>query len=116
VAGIRPEMKDHPLMLAARYNDARAEEVGVEAVLEQMGLALADVVYLAEQRALRVVAVFSTRPEMKRLLVNTNRPMAVPRMHDHERRVFQIAQTAYLDAIAIGYKAREIATRAKEEQ
>lgn len=106
--GIRDDMRDHPLTVAARYTDAAAEEIGLEKAVEAMGLKVEDVFYIAEQRAIRCVAIFSDRPEMKRLLGNTNKPMRVPPLSREESIVFNVAKVAYLDAIVIGWEGKRL--------
>jgi hypothetical protein len=59
-------MKDHPLGQAARYNDADAEEHGLVKACAMLGLHLPDVMYIAEQRAIRVVMLSSGRFESER--------------------------------------------------
>jgi hypothetical protein len=104
---IRPDMRDHVLALAARYNDAAAEEHGIEEAVKAMGLELADVFYLAEQRAIRVLGVvFPER--FGHLLGNHPTSAVLPWLRDKEQVVFDAAKIAVLDGVCIGYKAKTI--------
>ena len=104
-------LKDHPLGLAARYNDAAAEEKGLQATVEEMGLDIGLLLYAAKQRAIRTVAVQSQRRELKLLLGNQSALRVVPPLTPAEKIAYAAAELACLDGIAIGWKAREIHDR-----
>ena len=107
-------MRNHPFGEAARYGDAKTEEIGLVAYLSEIGIQMSDLDYLAQQRAIRVAAVMSQRKEMRALLGET-KPMPIPELTPSERISFRAAHLAYLDAVSIGWKAREIAERNEKD-
>jgi hypothetical protein len=94
-------MKDHPLGLAARYNDADCEERGFPAVFPALGLEMDDVIYLAQQRALRVLT-----GEM-----DTTKPIPVPPLSARDMQQLVTLQACILDGIVIGWRGHQIAQR-----
>lgn len=111
MSGTRPDVND-PLMLAARYNDADAEDHGtIQAVIERLGMDFDEVVYVAEQRALRLVLLRRgrldelSRTEFQRL------PMT-----EFERAEVEALTTLYLDGIALGWRAQMIERKDKDDE
>jgi hypothetical protein len=94
-------MKNHPLGLAARYNDADCEEKGFQAVFPMLGLELDDVIYIAQQRALRVVT-----GEM-----DTTKPIPVPPLTKPQAERLVNLQACILDGIVIGWRGHQIMQR-----
>lgn len=99
-------MKNHPLGLASRYNDAEAEEKGLPALVESVGLEMGTLMYAVEQRATRCVLAV-TRPEMLPLPPG----FGVISLTPHERTVHRLMQLALIDGIMVGWRARQIAER-----
>jgi hypothetical protein len=95
---------EHPLTRAARPNNAYAETVGSEAVMEGIGMldeaTLSQLMYLAEQRAYRVIAAFQGK-------VNPEGPVELSVGQRQIVDLFLIP--AYLDGMAIGWLGHEFA-------
>jgi hypothetical protein len=98
-------MRDHPLAQAAREVNDYAEKHGLEATCEHYDLKQEDVQYMAEQRALRALYA--------RYGINLNSPAkAVLFNLTPEQAMQHINLTAaYMDALVIGWRAREIKDR-----
>lgn len=101
------EFKDHPLAEAARNNDAIAEEHGVEAAAEMIGLDMDALMHVADQRALRLTILATEGPERlaAATLGNKPTPIALGPEQKHLHRMFMLAA---LDGICIGWKASSI--------
>jgi hypothetical protein len=99
---IRPEMRDHPLAVAAReINDELCEKYGLQGTCEKCGLKLPDIAYMAEQRALRALfASYGRNLQLKR--VDTFQ------LSDSELSLLKTLTSAYIDGLLIGWRAREI--------
>src|SRR3954451_20411128 len=95
-------MKDHVLGIAARYNDAEAEEHGFADFVQSQGLTVADVMYLAEQRAIRVLYVATGR-DMS--IFGGREPRAIELSGDDRLKVIAF-QSAELDGMLIGWRGR----------
>ena len=96
----------HPLAKAARMNDdaARAAKSDIEKVVESLGMDLEALKYVAEQRALRAVLIQGERelPPFWTEKINVH-------LEPYEVTLLGIYTAFYLDAIAIGWRARGIA-------
>jgi hypothetical protein len=101
---------DSPWPAAARYCNDMAEMFGVEATLERLGIDVPTYLYLAEQRALRTVLVSSGRTA--EAMSDTIEPVA---LRLDEQAALVMFQAAVMDALAIGWKARELADEASKE-
>lgn len=101
----------HHLAQAAADNDSMAEEGGIQMALTRLGLNVEDVFYVAEQRALRAVMVESGRlPELQRAHRSGSvRPQGFA-MSAMEKRKMMLYQAMYADAIAIGWRAKELSS------
>lgn len=108
-------MKDHPLGLAARYNDSDAEEHGFVETVTKQGLELSDVLYLAEQRAIRVVMLQEGRFEEFQRAYATNQPATIV-LSVEERLTVELLKVVYIDGILIGWRGRDIAIRQQDEK
>lgn len=99
----------HPLAQAAADNDSMAEEGGIPMALTRIGLSVEDVMYVAEQRALRAVMVESGRlPELQRAhREGSVRPQGF-KLSNLERHRMVLYQAMYADAIAIGWRANDL--------
>lgn len=105
---------NHPLTVAARDVNSYAEEYGLESTIEwlKMGAAPGEVAYLAEQRAYRAlvaalegVNLGSLPPdEANRLLLQIRE---MPLWKDFS----PIVISAYMDGMAIGWRAHELSER-----
>jgi hypothetical protein len=105
-------MKNHHLALAARYNDAKAESGGLEDVFADLDLEIDDVMYLAKQRAIRVVATLSDRPKLKEAVLGWKTEMTpVPPLTEMEKALYDAALYSSLDGIMIGYVGRELSMK-----
>ena len=97
------DVKQHPMAVAARFNDARAEEVGLSGTLSGMGLDVDDMMHIARQRALRAVCVSLYQQPLSEELA---RKIIV----DPQASSFLLmATTVALDGMAIGWEAKRIA-------
>lgn len=98
---------NHPLLLAARYNDAEAEEHGFETVLQRIGLDFEALHHIAEQRALRAVLATSGKMGMLRR-VAAGEVIPVAEMNQRERETIAMYTGMYIDAIALGWRAQQL--------
>jgi hypothetical protein len=104
---IRPEMANHPLAKAAREVNKYAEDNGLEATCERYDLKHEDVYYMAEQRALRALyARYGVN-------LNPNYPMMMQLSPEQMAQHVNLT-AAYMDALVIGWRAKEIADEEKK--
>lgn len=94
----------HPLLEAARYNDAFCEEHGLLPMIERGGLVPDEVMYVAQQRALRVVLIESHRLEETMNVTQATRIELTPEENAKLLNYIPI----YLDAIMLGWKANQL--------
>lgn len=94
---------NHPLLEASRYNDAEAEDHGLREAIEKHGLDFDAVEYTAKQRALRVVLIQGGRQDE----ITTTRPSHVT-FSDAEMRLMEGLIPLYIDAIFLGWRAKEL--------
>lgn len=95
-------MKEHPLAIAARYNDAECEEHGIEPAIARLELEIEDVFHIAEQRALRLLWIELGRDMA---IFKNPYPIALGPFTTDERKRLVILQSAILDGILIGWRA-----------
>lgn len=98
-----PDPSD-PLLMAARYNDAEAEDHGIQGAVEKHGLDFESLRYIAEQRALRIVLLQNGEIERLRGTGYTRIELSA-----EQRTLVDGLTPLYLDAIFIGWRAREFA-------
>ena len=98
--------RNHPLMEAARYNDAQAQEGGVKHALERLGLTWDDAMYVAEQRALRVVLMQRGDGSLEAAV--SGQPF---RLEHSDEAAMRFIALASLDGIALGWNAARIEGR-----
>ena len=100
---------DHPLAKAARMNDdaARTTKNDIEKVVESLGMDFEALKHVAEQRALRAVLIQGER-ELP-LMAPAGVEETSIHLEPYEVALLGIYTTFYLDAIAIGWRARGIA-------
>lgn len=96
---------DHPLLIAARYNDAEAEDHELREVVEKHGLDYDYLEYTAKQRALRVVLAQSGRLGE----ISRTEPVSVG-LSDAERDTIDALIPLYIDAILLGWRASQVAS------
>lgn len=101
------QFKNHPLTEAARYNDAAAEEHGFQPAIEQMGLDLEALAFVASQRALRAVLLMTRGEEYLRQYTDPILPSVIP-MSETERQYTDQLAAVLIDGIAIGWKAAHL--------
>lgn len=94
---------DHPLAMAARELDTISEEQGFRALFETLGLDREDVIYMAQQRALRVALIVAGRTD----LLGHDKLMEIPQ-GVIDPGLLQDLTLCALDSINIGWKARGI--------
>lgn len=101
----RPNAPDpsHPLLMAARYNDAECQDHGLEGTITKHGLDLDDLIYVAEQRALRLVLIHSGRFNE----INPTKATAIV-LNSAEQSEVERLIPLYLDAIFLGWRAKEM--------
>ena len=97
---IRPEMAQHPLAQAARETNSYAETHGLEETIERYDLTMADVRYMAEQRALRALWAF------RGLNLNLREP-TILELKPQDMPMYIKLTSAYMDGLLIGWVARE---------
>jgi hypothetical protein len=91
----------YALAQAARDSDAIAEERGVVAAVEDVGLSYDDLKYVAEQRALRATLIhFDRLDELK--AINDAQEFAAVELDAAEKAFLTLATAAYLDGITLG--------------
>lgn len=97
---------NHPLLEAARYVNAEAEDHDLNVVFEKRGLTLHDVEYLAYQRAIRARLAMTGRGDE----ASPTKPESVDlTLDDHA--AIQMLIPAYLDGILIGWRGNELSTQ-----
>jgi hypothetical protein len=106
---IRPEMASHPLAVAAREVNDRADERGLVATVRSYGLEAADLRYMAEQRALR--ALFASYGRNLQLKHSTTFQLS-----ESEERLMKTLTSCYMDGLLIGFRAREILYEQNKQQ
>lgn len=103
---------DHPLTQAAREVNAYTELHGINDALDWMGLdvGVGELAYLSEQRALRAVAAAAVGLNMgsDQMVDNVVAAQIVQTPLWRDMRTLLIG--CYMDGIAIGYKAAQIAS------
>ena len=104
-------MRHHVLGIAARYNDADCEEHGLATTIQRQDLSFNDVLYIAEQRALRTLAIED--PSLRHLLGNKSKPSLVPLTRAQQLRM-AVFQSAILDGILIGWRGARLDAKDKE--
>jgi hypothetical protein len=109
VQPIRPEMADHPLSVAAREVNAYAEKHGLQETCEHYNLAVEDIRYMAEQRGLRVL--WARRGKNLNIEVAT-----ILALTTEESEALLMLTAGYMDALVIGWRAREIQAEREGEK
>lgn len=116
----RPD-PNRPLLMSARFNDDLAERKGTEQAVAELGLDLDEVVYVAEQRALRLTLHANGRSDELQSLhwpsagKATDRDrrrfsnMPAVRLDRAEQEQFQWFVSCSLDGICLGWGAHRIA-------
>lgn len=94
-------MANHPLAQAAREINDYADHHGIAETVEHYGLKTEDVRYIADQRALRAVYAF------KGVNLNITEPVVLSLSPGEKALHLQLA-SAYMDALMIGWRAKEI--------
>jgi 2-hydroxychromene-2-carboxylate isomerase len=97
------QYRNHPLTEAARYNDAQAEEFGIERVVEGSGLDMGAAVHISHQRAMRAVMLTTRGEKFMQQYAKAGIPQVVP-MSKAEIEMTQNLTALYLDGILIGWK------------
>lgn len=105
--------RNHPLTEAARYSDAQCEEQGIEATVASSGLDLEAIVYVAQQRALRLTVLLN-RGEQALKKLSSNSRFEVVSLSPTEEAMMESFTLGYLDGMFIGWTARAISDRSGE--
>lgn len=95
---IRPEMANHPLAVAAREVNDRAEKEGLNATCAHYNLKPEDLAYVAEQRGLRAIMLQAKTPTV---------PTPI-KLDMAQLKLLLIVSAAIMDALVIGWRAREV--------
>jgi hypothetical protein len=98
---------NHPLIEAARYNDAQAEELGLEPMIKNSGVDYTTMLYLAQQRALRLTVLTNYGTAGLRRMIMTG---SFDLTADDEELMMAFA-TACMDGIMIGWNGSSINSR-----
>lgn len=101
---------NHPLTEAARYNDAQAEEIGIMETVNANGLDPIAVVYIAQQRALRLVMLNNYGIEALEDLVRQNAKQEL-NLTERDRQMIEDIAIAFVDGIMIGWRGHAIHNR-----
>jgi len=102
-------MANHPLTIAVREIDGLSDHgKNVGEVCEDIGLKAEDVMYVAEQRALRSVYFFSRGIQLK-----LTESVEI-RLNPIEMKMLLQFESAYMDGLCIGWRARDYVQ--KEDQ
>jgi len=107
-------MKNHPLVEAARYGDAQAEEHGLIEALTSGGINPEIIQHVAQQRSLRLVILTNRGPEAMLEMTSGNETKEVHLTRNESEQMSQLV-LAYLDGIYIGWLGADIASRSKTE-
>lgn len=102
---------DHPLTEAARAVNAFAEEQGVEATLEWMGMEVKpeELAYLCEQRAMRAVAAALHAVNLGSFGSENDEEVAQMIINSPEWKNWRMVLMAcVMDGMTIGWRARQI--------
>lgn len=102
--------KDHPLVRAARYNDAMSEELGLEGYVDHLGLDLERAMHVATQRAIRMVVLQSRGQKTLNLMAKTG--SLYPPLSPAEQAQVPLMAALVLDGIAIGHRAATVEEQA----
>lgn len=94
---------------ASRYADALAGEGGLEHAAELASVEISELVYVAEQRALRALLV-----QTGRLGEVDVRNLSAVALSPQERRWLRLATVVALDGLFIGWLAHKLATTKEE--
>lgn len=98
---LRPEMKDHPLSQAAREINDGPDRHDLAKTCANHGLKLDDVVYMAEQRALRALyARYGINLQLQK--------PAVLSLSKADEALMPTLIAAYMDGLLIGWRGKEI--------
>ena len=101
------ELRDEPLVEAARYLDARTEEMGLVEMISSLGLDFEKLMYVVEQRALRGVLVLEGEE------ANFTTPTGIE-LNPRQRAMLFLLQPSVLDGIVIGWFGKQLALKEKE--
>jgi hypothetical protein len=102
-------MTNH-LAEAARYNDARAEDDGVQAAVAALGLDWDELTHVVEQRALRLVLLIHRGDAGLKEWMKSGEPA---RLTVAERTDMMRLQAATIDGVTIGWAAHQIKGRSE---
>ena len=108
------QYRNHPLTEAARYNDAQAEEIGIDRTIEGCGLTMDACIYVASQRALRAVMAMTRGEEYMRKYSTSPIQKLVP-LSEEERYVVDDLTAVYLDGIMIGWKGHILSAKGSDD-
>lgn len=95
---------NHPLLMAARYNDAEAEDHPLHKVIEKHGLDAAAYMHIAEQRAIRAVMMMSGQDPTK---MSRSEVTAIE-FSDEQKALLPSLTSVYMDGIFIGWRANQL--------
>lgn len=93
------ELTIDDLGVASRDNDSQAENEGLEAVLSELGIGKTGVLYVAEQRALRVILI-------NRGLPFDFKKMSAVRLTRMERGLSTLLESVWIDGFTTGIRAQ----------
>ena len=106
--------ESHPYMEAARYADAYAEDGGFEHAFNVAGIDMEAVLYVAQQRALRLAIVLS-RGEGALSDANAGGRGASFRLSPAEEGMMRAMYVAVMDGLFIGQYAARLAANTKDD-
>jgi hypothetical protein len=97
---------NHPLMEAARYNDARAEERGIEATLDDIGVNIETLDLVADQRALRLLILMSHGESALKQMESSGVTKMI--LSPSESAMVEWLKIACLDGVLIGWEGKRL--------
>lgn len=89
---------------ASRYTDARAEDIGFEETVNELGIEMSGLMYVAEQRALRMILIMQGRSPSEMSKTSFERIS----LSSNERKMMALFQSCWIDALCVGVKTMKI--------
>lgn len=102
--------RNQPLVEAARYADAQAEEHGLENAIAGAGMDAETLHHVAQQRALRLVLLKHRGKEGMQAITKQNKEVPVC-MSKEELADMTVLMLAYMDGLVIGWIGHSIQSR-----
>lgn len=102
---VRPEMADHPLSIAARELDDLSEQTHLPDVVDSIGLKADDLMYVAQQRALRCVLLLVRKIPLGH--IRNIKTTQIYKLSAYELHLYHMFTACVMDGLAIGWSAQQ---------